>query len=201
MLCIFHNVLFHCHCNQYYAAQDCSQLACFNCCDDENCEVHSDRRAILEGRNYINILASEQRKLAIIPGSFRETSFHYLGETAYLWSLTDFFANPKWRDDAIRRSRRNKEYYGNRKQKGTPKSTATQHKNQDLSSSSLDSNNHKSEATEKLNGKKRKKTIEHESSGKNSGTSCATHGGNRSRRFKRIMDQLFEESLLRTPTK
>ena len=184
-------------CTVPYVLQDCSQLACFNCCDDENCEVHSDRRAILEGRNTINILASEKRKLAIIPGSFRETSFHYLGETAYLWSLSDFFANPKWRDDAIRRSKRNKEYYDNRKQKIIipPKSTTQPKHHHPSSSSSLNT----TETTEKTNGKKRKITVENESSSKDGRTRC--DGGNRRQRFKCIMDRLFEESILQKTSK
>ena len=95
----------------------CSQSACLLCCTDDDCDGHRETReaakekdSILEGTNWINKLAAEKRALAVLPGVFHEPSFHYLDETAYLWSLNDFFANPKWRDDAIRRSKRNREW-------------------------------------------------------------------------------------------
>ena len=94
----------------------CSQRACFKCCTDENCEGHRDQRemaknkdSIMEGTNWINKLAAQKRALAVVPGAFREPAFHYLGETVLIWSLKDFMSNPKWRDDSIRRSRKNRE--------------------------------------------------------------------------------------------
>eukprot|EP00957_Ditylum_brightwellii_P039891 3020343-Ditylum_brightwellii.AAC.1 len=62
--------------------------------------------SILDGTTLINRAASTKRALAILPGTFREPAFHYLGETLKIWSLREFFANPKWRDDALRKSKR-----------------------------------------------------------------------------------------------
>jgi hypothetical protein len=55
------------------------------------------------------VLANEKRKLKIPPKRFKDTSFEYLGETILIWSLRDYLANEKWREDAIRRSKRNTE--------------------------------------------------------------------------------------------
>ena len=55
------------------------------------------------------VLANDKRKLRIPPHTFRESSFEYLGETIQLWSLKEYFKVDKWREDAIRKSRRNAE--------------------------------------------------------------------------------------------
>lgn len=95
----------------------CSQMACLPCCSDTQCEGHKEARekalldsAILNGTSEINLKAAAKRKLAIVPGSFREPAFAYLGETAMLWSLRDYMAVPKWRDDAVRRSRKRNQH-------------------------------------------------------------------------------------------
>lgn len=67
--------------------------------------------AILDGTSLVNRMANEKRALAVRPrGSFRESAFHYLGETALVWSTREFMRVPKWRDDALRRSRKNMEW-------------------------------------------------------------------------------------------
>ena len=55
------------------------------------------------------VLAREKRQKRIPPHTFRDTSFEFLGETILLWSLTEYFKVDKWREEAIRRSRRNEE--------------------------------------------------------------------------------------------
>uniref|UniRef100_A0A7R9VVV6 Uncharacterized protein n=1 Tax=Pseudictyota dubia TaxID=2749911 RepID=A0A7R9VVV6_9STRA len=95
----------------------CSQLACFKCCTDPDCVGHRDKRAlakkndaILAGTSWINRMAAEKRALAVKPGTlFREPAVHFLGDTVLVWSLAEFFKVPKWREDAIRRSRKNRE--------------------------------------------------------------------------------------------
>mmetsp|Transcript_17882 Transcript_17882/g.21878 ORF Transcript_17882/g.21878 Transcript_17882/m.21878 type:complete len:180 (-) Transcript_17882:110-649(-) len=97
---------------QKLGRRSCSQKACIKCCTDQNCEGHRDVRekeAILEGRHPINKMADAKRALTIKPGAFHETAFQYLGETVLIWSLADYMSNPKWRDEAIRKSRRNLE--------------------------------------------------------------------------------------------
>ena len=94
----------------------CTQKACIRCCTDKTCPGHYEQRAkeaekksIVDGTHPIMVLANEKRKRKIPPGRFRDESFKYLGETILIWSVRDFLANDKWREDAIRRSRRNTE--------------------------------------------------------------------------------------------
>jgi hypothetical protein len=39
-------------------------------------------------------------------GRFREPGFVYQGDTVIIWSLRDYISNPKWREDALRKSNR-----------------------------------------------------------------------------------------------
>jgi len=54
-------------------------------------------------------MAAQKRALKAVPGAFHEPAIHYLGESVTIWSLRQYMANPKWRDDAVRRSKRNVE--------------------------------------------------------------------------------------------
>uniref|UniRef100_A0A7S4J602 Uncharacterized protein n=1 Tax=Odontella aurita TaxID=265563 RepID=A0A7S4J602_9STRA len=95
----------------------CSQRVCLKCCTDKDCAGHREKRAlakkndaILSGTSWVNRMAAEKRALAVKPGTlFREPAIHYLGETVQVWSLSEFFKVPKWREDAVRRSRKNRE--------------------------------------------------------------------------------------------
>ena len=51
-------------------------------------------------------LANVQRAKTIKKGLFRDGAFRFLGETVQIWNLNEYLKNPKWRDEAIRKSRR-----------------------------------------------------------------------------------------------
>ena len=40
------------------------------------------------------------------PGTFFDANINYLGETVVIWDMKEYFNNAKWREDAIRRSRK-----------------------------------------------------------------------------------------------
>lgn len=91
----------------------CSQQACIKCCTDDQCEGHREQREkekekllISEGRHPLQLYAKMQRTSAVKPGAFREPAFRYHGETLLIWDIQTFMKNPKWRDDAVRKSRR-----------------------------------------------------------------------------------------------
>ena len=47
--------------------------------------------------------------MAVKPGAFPgEPAFRYLQESLVVWDCRQYLDNPKWREDAIRRSERNK---------------------------------------------------------------------------------------------
>lgn len=60
----------------------------------------------MEKKHPLQLLAAKQRASAVKPGLFHETAFRYHGETLLIWDLRTFMKNPKWRDDAVRKSRR-----------------------------------------------------------------------------------------------
>lgn len=95
----------------------CSQLACIKCCTDiDGCEGHralrDERRrqeAILAGTHAVNVRAAQQRKMAVTPGAFPgEPALRYLRESLIVWDCRQYLDHPRWREDAIRRSERNK---------------------------------------------------------------------------------------------
>ena len=70
--------------------------------------------------------------MAVTPGAFPgEPAFRYLQESLVVWDCRQYLDNPKWREDAIRRSERNKrarEVFvaagggsGSKKEEGGPK--------------------------------------------------------------------------------
>jgi hypothetical protein len=102
-------------CEKRLARDGCTQAACLVCCTDlVQCESHKKPRAlaqwkqdVLAGTTEIQQLASKQRRLRIPDTSkrfFRESGFVYQGDTVVIWNLCEFACNPKWRDDAIRKS-------------------------------------------------------------------------------------------------
>jgi hypothetical protein len=98
-----------------FAAKECTRAYCFQCCDDEACEKHKKLREIalfkehiLAGTTDIQLLAKEKRAKLLPPGRFREPGFVYQGDTVVIWSLREYMRNPKWREDAVRKSNRRK---------------------------------------------------------------------------------------------
>ena len=64
---------------------------------------------IMAGTATINQMATRQRKLAVKPGAFPgEAAFQYLKESLVIWDCRVYMSNPKWREDAIRKSEKNK---------------------------------------------------------------------------------------------
>lgn len=93
----------------------CSQGSCLHCCTSTDCESHAESRAkqkyhaeLLQGNTEIARQAKQVRALALIPGAFRESGFVSMKQTIKIWDLREFMANPKWKEDAIRRSQKRK---------------------------------------------------------------------------------------------
>jgi hypothetical protein len=109
-------------CDKRTAKEGCTQLACIQCCDDDlGCESHKKQRAlalwkeqVLAGKTDVQIEAARIRKMRIQNGIgkqrcfFREPGFVYQGDTVVVWDIRAYASNPKWRDDAIRKSTRRK---------------------------------------------------------------------------------------------
>jgi len=156
--------------------RSCSQSACLKCCTDDRCEGHREQREsakekdlIIEGKHYINRMAAHERARAIPPGKFHESSIKYTRETLTIWSLEQYMANPKWRDDAVRRSKRKAEL---------------------LAKDRLNENLKKQIETKKKRSKESEESV--------TVTNCQSMkkvGQNRSQRFKAIMDNLYVKSL------
>ena len=89
---------------------ECSQQACAQCCTDAHCEGHQQfriRESIINGTHPIQITAKKQRDLAVKSDTFREKGFKYMGETVLIWNFDKFMDNPKWKEEAIRKLKKN----------------------------------------------------------------------------------------------
>ena len=102
------------------------------CCSDNHCATHAEVREqahwkeqVLAGTAPIQILANEKRLKAITPGRFKEGNFSYLGDTVVAWDLKQYFSNPAWRDDAIRKSKKRKTRQWNHDLSATTITTTT----------------------------------------------------------------------------
>ena len=102
-------------CNKRQASKECTQACCLQCCDATNCEKHKRSREqqllkeqILAGTSEVQCLAQQKRSKLLRPGRFRESGFVYQGDTVVIWNLRDYLSNPKWREDAVRKSNRRK---------------------------------------------------------------------------------------------
>jgi len=103
------------NCNKRLAREGCTQAACLNCCDDDGCEKHKKgkeqaiwKRQVLEGTTDIQVMAKRIRSRVIPKKRFREQGFAYAGDTVVIWNLREYLRNPKWREDALRKSSRRK---------------------------------------------------------------------------------------------
>src|SRR5210317_1339714 len=92
---------------------DCLQSACIQCCTNPTCEPHREARlalrknqSILDGNDIITRLATQKRKCKVAKGAFHESNIQYFGETVVIWNIREFMNVTKWREDAIRRSKR-----------------------------------------------------------------------------------------------
>jgi hypothetical protein len=93
----------------------CSQESCLHCCTSTECEAHAESRArqkyhadLLLGNTEIARRAKQVRALALLPGAFRESGFVSMTQTIKIWDLREFMANPKWKEDAVRKSQKRK---------------------------------------------------------------------------------------------
>ena len=51
-------------------------------------------------------MATQKRKCKVAKGAFHESNIQYFGETVVIWNIREFMNVTKWREDAIRRSKR-----------------------------------------------------------------------------------------------
>jgi type II restriction/modification system DNA methylase subunit YeeA len=58
----------------------------------------------LKGNTVIALLAKRQRDLALLPNIYRESGFIYSEQTVKIWDIREFMANPKWKEEAVRKS-------------------------------------------------------------------------------------------------
>lgn len=90
-------------------------MACLSCCSDRECSSHKEarqqaewRELVLKGATPIQRMAAKKRSTAVLPGAFREPGFIYMNQTIQIWNIHEYKRNPKWRDDAVRRSEKRK---------------------------------------------------------------------------------------------
>ena len=62
----------------------------------------------MAGTTPTQLLAKDKRSKAIPPGRSKEPGFSYLGDTVVLWDLYQYMANPAWREDALRKTKKRK---------------------------------------------------------------------------------------------
>jgi hypothetical protein len=100
-------------CSKRFAVKGCAQTACTQCCCDETCEKHKRLREqaewkeqVISGTTWVQSEARMKRSKLLKHGRFREPGFVYQGDTVIIWSLRDYVSNPKWREDALRKSNR-----------------------------------------------------------------------------------------------
>jgi hypothetical protein len=100
-------------CSKRGAVKGCSQTACTQCCADDACEKHKRLREqaawkeqVISGKTWVQSEARMKRSKLLKHGRFREPGFVYQGDTVIIWSLRDYISNPKWREDALRKSNR-----------------------------------------------------------------------------------------------
>lgn len=92
---------------------DCLQSACIQCCTDPTCEPHREARetlrktqSILNGTDAITRMATAKRHSKVAKGAFKDANIQYFGETVVIWNVREFMSVTKWREDAVRRSKR-----------------------------------------------------------------------------------------------
>ena len=99
--------------HRYVSWTGCTQSACLACCDDSACSVHIEAREqakwkdqVRAGTTPLQLQAKDKRSKKIPPGRFKESKIGYLGDTVVVWDLHQYMANPAWREDAYRKSKK-----------------------------------------------------------------------------------------------
>ena len=62
----------------------------------------------MSGTTWIQELVKDKRSKLLPKRRFREPGFTYLGDTVVVWNVRDYLANPKWKDDALRKANKRK---------------------------------------------------------------------------------------------
>jgi hypothetical protein len=91
----------HIHTTTTIDFQDCTGGLCIRCCTDENCLVHQEQKArarwkeaVVAGTTEIQTRAKRKRARSIPPGRFREKAFRYMNDTIVLWDLRTVLSPP-----------------------------------------------------------------------------------------------------------
>lgn len=180
---------------------DCPSQACVKCCTDHNCEPHREAReelrkkqSILDGTDAITMAAAKKRASKVAPGMFFDSNIEYFGETVVLWNVNEFMDNTKWREDAIRRSLRNKSQYGG----GLEFLTSSGRKRKRRGTNSSGDNNNNEEGGEGPSSPDTTTSLEDDKDVSQKKTSKKKNKKSMSRkeRFKAICDELYQKSLV-----
>ncbi len=51
-------------------------------------------------------MATAKRNSKVAKGAFKDANIQYFGETVVIWNVREFMSVTKWREDAVRRSKR-----------------------------------------------------------------------------------------------
>lgn len=62
------------------------------------------REQILSGTTDVQLALQAKRSKIVVKGRFREPGFAYMGDTVIIFSLKEYLSNPKWKEDALRKS-------------------------------------------------------------------------------------------------
>mmetsp|Transcript_35472 Transcript_35472/g.62265 ORF Transcript_35472/g.62265 Transcript_35472/m.62265 type:complete len:206 (-) Transcript_35472:232-849(-) len=106
-------------CKKRLGRRNCLHQACVKCCTSPTCEPHREARSvlkkkesILDGTDWITRTAAKKRSSKVARGVFFDSDIQYFGETVVIWDVNEFMEVPKWREDAMRRSRNRKDGNG-----------------------------------------------------------------------------------------
>ena len=127
------------------------------------------------------------------PGTFFDANINYLGETVVIWDMKEYFNNAKWREDAIRRSRKRALDYvdlsslehGKRRRKKQVVVTKKKEEEEEEEQQNDDDGEGESAAAKKMQDKAATTALEMSSKKPMS----------RKKRFKSICEELYQQSL------
>jgi hypothetical protein len=102
-------------CNKRKSAEGCDMGACLACCTNLACLPHKRGREVaawklqvLAGTTPVQLLAADlrRRRIPLKQRFVREPGFVYTGDTIVIWNIREYLANPKWKEEAIRKTLR-----------------------------------------------------------------------------------------------